>query len=74
MTKKSQHVIPHKNGWAVKSAGSKRASSIHSTQAQAIQTAKQTAKNQNSELFVHGKNGQIRERNTYGSDPFPPKG
>jgi len=32
------------------------------------------AKNQRSEVLIHGKNGRIRERNTYGSDPYPPKG
>jgi hypothetical protein len=25
-------------------------------------------------MLVHGKNGQIRERNTYGTDHCPPKG
>ncbi|MDE0092409.1 MAG: DUF2188 domain-containing protein, partial [Oligoflexia bacterium] len=26
------------------------------------------------ELSIHGRNGRIREKNSYGSDPFPPKG
>ncbi|WP_268245296.1 DUF2188 domain-containing protein [Vulcaniibacterium thermophilum] len=30
--------------------------------------------NQRSELFIQGRDGQIRERNSYGDDPFPPKG
>ena len=30
--------------------------------------------NQESELFIHGKNGRIRERDSYGNDPFPPRG
>ncbi|MCI5039252.1 MAG: DUF2188 domain-containing protein [Donghicola eburneus] len=25
-------------------------------------------------MLIHGENGRIRERNTYGNDPFPPKG
>jgi hypothetical protein len=29
--------------------------------------------NQGSELLIHGQNGQIRERNSYGNDPHPPK-
>ncbi len=74
MTKKNQHVVPRNNGWAVKSAGSERASSIHSTQAEAISQARSNAMKQNSEMLIHGKNGQIRERNSYGSDPYPPKG
>ena len=74
MAKKNQHVVRHDEGWAVKSAGSQRATSVHSTQAKAIEAAKSIAKNQGSEMLVHGRNGQIRERNTYGKDPFPPKG
>ena len=71
---KNQHVVPRDKAWAVKSEGSARASSIHKTQADAIKQAREIAKNQGSELFIHGKNGQIRERDTHGRDPFPPKG
>lgn len=74
MTKKNQHVVPHENGWAVRGAGNSRVTSIHSTQREAITAARQTAINQNSEMLIHGQNGQIREKNTYGKDPHPPKG
>jgi len=74
MSKKNQHVVPHGNNWAVKGAGNSKATSIHSTQADAIKEARDIAQNQKSELLIHGTNGQIRERNTYGNDPFPPKG
>ena len=74
MKGKNQHVVPHDDGWAVKGAGNEKATSVHATQAQAIQEAKQIAQNQQSEMLIHGKNGQIRERNTYGDDPYPPKG
>ena len=74
MSKKNQHVVPHSDGWAVKGAGNSRASSVHSTQREAIEAARDSAKSQGSEMFVHGRDGRIRERNTYGSDPYPPKG
>ena len=74
MSKRNQHVVPHSEGWAVKGAGSQRASSVHETQRGAIAAARQTAINQGSEMLIHGRNGQIRERNTYGKDPFPPEG
>jgi hypothetical protein len=70
----NKHVVPHKNGWAVKSAGASKAGSVHQTQAEAIETARQSAINNKSEMFIHGRNGRIRERNTYGNDPHPPKG
>jgi len=74
MAKKNQHVVPHENGWAVKGAGNTKATSVHPTQKEAISSARETAINQGSEMLIHGENGQIRERNTYGQDPYPPKG
>ncbi len=74
MSKKNQHVVPHDDGWAVKGAGNGRASSVHRTQHEAIAAARATAVRQGSEMLIHGENGRIRERNTYGDDPHPPKG
>jgi hypothetical protein len=74
MTKKGQHVVPASGGWSVKKAGSARATSVHSTQAEAIKAATKIAKNQQTELYVHGQDGRIRERNSFGKDPHPPKG
>lgn len=71
---KNQHVVPNGDGWAVRGAGNNRATSIHQTQQEAIQAAREIAKNQQSELFIHNREGQIRERNSYGNDPHPPKG
>ncbi|MHC5726325.1 MAG: DUF2188 domain-containing protein [Nostoc sp.] len=30
--------------------------------------------NQQSELLIHNREGEIRERNSYGNHPHPPKG
>lgn len=74
MAGKNQHVVPHPRGWAVRGAGNRRATLVHSTQGQAANEARRIAVNQESEMLVHGRNGQIRERSSYGNDPFPPKG
>lgn len=74
MSKKNQHVVPHGDDWAVKGAGNSKATKVVGTQAEAIELAREIAKNQGSEMLIHGRNGQIRERNTYGDDPFPPEG
>lgn len=74
MSKKNQHVVPRGNDWAVQGAGNEKATRIVSTQAEAIKIAKEISINQRSEMFIHRSNGQIRERNTYGKDNFPPKG
>jgi hypothetical protein len=70
---KNQHVVKHPDGWAVKGAGNQKATRVIETQQEAIDIAKQIAENQKSEMLIHGRNGRIRERNSYGNDPFPPK-
>ena len=71
---KNQHVVPKNAGWAVKGEGNQRNTAICKTQKEAIGKARQIARNQGSELFIHGRNGQIRERDSHGKDPYPPEG
>jgi len=70
----NQHIVPHENGWAVKSEGSEKATQVFNTQKEAIERGRGIAINQKSELLIHNREGQIRERNSYGNDPHPPKG
>ena len=74
MSSKNIHVVPHNEGWAVRREGASRVSSIHDTQGDASQAARQTARSQGGETFIHRPNGEIRDRNSYGNDPFPPRG
>ena len=74
MSGKNQHVVQTDNGWGVRGEGNEKLTSRHGTQQQAIDAAREIAINQQSELLIHGREGQIRERNSYGNDPFPPKG
>lgn len=75
MMRKNQHVTPHPSGgWQVKGSGNSKATKRTSTQAEAVKIARSIAINQKSELLIHGENGRIREKNSYGNDPFPPKG
>jgi hypothetical protein len=74
MARKNQHVVPSGSGWAIKSAGCKRATKAFSTQKDAIAAARVIARRQGSELLIHGRDGKIREKNTYGKDPYPPVG
>ncbi|WP_320018931.1 DUF2188 domain-containing protein [Labilibaculum manganireducens] len=71
---KNQHVVPHKNKWAVKGAGNNKATKVTNTQGEAIDIARGISKNQESELVIHRRNGQIREKDSHGKDPFPPRG
>ena len=60
-------------GWKVQRQGAERASSLHPTQAAAIEAGRTLAQNAKSELFVQGRDGAIRARDSYGNDPFPPR-
>jgi hypothetical protein len=73
MAKKNQHVVPFGNGWAVKSAGATKAI-ITTKKSDAISLGKDIAQKNHTELIVHGKDGRITERNSYGKDANPPKG
>lgn len=74
MSKKGQHVVPNGERWSVRRAGASRASGTYTTQQEAIEKARTIARNQGTELYVHGRDGRIRERSSFGNDPFPPKG
>lgn len=74
MSKRNQHVVPHEGGWAVRGAGSQRATAVHDTQAAAVDQARSIARHQGTELLIHGTDGRIRDRDSHGHDPYPPKG
>lgn len=71
---RNQHVVPTTDGWAVRRAGSPKATKVFGTQREAIERGREIARNQRSELLIHGRDGRIREKNTYGRDRNPPKG
>lgn len=74
MNNKSQHVVKTtEGGWAVKKGGSDKASKTFDTQQKAIDYGRQVAKNQGAEFYIHGKDGKIRSKDSYGNDPHPPK-
>jgi len=74
MAKPGQHVVPNGSKWSVRRAGASKASGTYATQAEAIAKARDVAQKQRTELFIHGRDGRIRERNSYGTDLHPPKG
>lgn len=71
--KKDIHVVPHPEGWATKKEGAARAGKVTTTQKEAIDAAREQAKRERSEVVIHRKNGKIRDSDSYGEDPNPPK-
>lgn len=70
---KNQHVVPHDGKWARLGAGNARVSSEHRTQSAAINAAQKVARAEKSEVVIHGRDGRIRDKDSYGPDPHPPE-
>jgi hypothetical protein len=70
---KNQHVVPHDGRWAVRGENNEKVTSIHNTQREAIEVARGISQNQRSEVVIHGLDGRIRDKDSFGNDPFPPK-
>lgn len=69
------HVIPtQRNGWAVEVEDTDGPVSLYPTQEEAIAAGTEKAKRAKAELLIHGHDGQIRERNSFGRDPHDAKG
>jgi hypothetical protein len=71
---RNQHVVAHNGGWAVKAEGAQQPTALFKTQSEAWEKAKAIARKERSEALLHGKNGRIRARNTYGHDPRRSRG
>jgi hypothetical protein len=68
------HVMPGEKGWRVKVEGSDRPRSTHKSRSEAAKAARTIARSNKSELLIHGRNGRVRDRSTYGQDPRRTKG
>ena len=66
---KNQHVVPHDYGWAVRGEGNKKVTSVFDRQSDAIDRGRIIAQNEHSELIIHGEDGKIRDKDSYGNDP-----
>lgn len=73
MTKKDIHVLPHNGGWATRKEGAQRVGHTADTQKEALEQARQQAKREKVEVVVHRPDGRIRDSNSFGNDPNPPK-
>jgi hypothetical protein len=70
---KNIHVVPSGNKWAVKSEGSNQPLSSHLTQKAASEAGRLAAQKNQSELVIHRPDGRIRDKDSFGGDPCPPR-
>ncbi len=66
MAKNTRHVVPSTNGgWSVRKQGAARASKNFDRKDKAIEYGKELARKDSSDVFIHGKNGMIRDHASY---------
>lgn len=71
---KNQHITHNPNGgWNVLGAKNSKPTKIFQTKQEAINYGRIIAINQGSELVIHGMNGKIQDKDSYGNDQCPPK-
>jgi hypothetical protein len=66
--------MPSEKGWRIEVEGTARPRSTHKTQSEAAKAGRDLARKNEAELLIHGRNGKIRDRSTYGRDPRRTKG
>ena len=67
------HTTPNaEGGWDNQKEGQKI--DHYGTKAEAVEAGRKEAKKDEVEHIIHNRDGKISESNSYGSDPFPPKG
>ena len=71
---KNIHVVHDGEQWKVKQENVMRSSGNFGTRREAIDRARQIAQNNGQEVAIHGLDGRIRAKHSYGNDPYPPKG
>lgn len=74
MPRKSQHVVPNNGRWGVRGAGNARLTKRFDTQREAIDYSREIARRQGAELVIHRPDNRIRDSDSHGRDPYPPKG
>ena len=67
-------VEPREKGWAVQTDGTKRASSLHNTKAEAVAAGRAQATRQGAELVIKNKDGRIASKDSHGRDAKSSKG
>ncbi len=74
MTKHTLHLLYGKDGkWRLKHEGAGRAFALFSKKESALKKARALARREKVELVVHDMRDRIIDKDSFGSDPFPPR-
>jgi hypothetical protein len=73
--KPAVETLPHPGGgWGNKVEGNERFSNTAQTKAQAQKVGREMAIQRTTEHIIKNQDGKIGSRNSYGHDPYAPKG
>lgn len=70
---KNQWVSPRGDQWGVHGEGNQKDTKLFDKKSDAVNYAKNIAKNQESELIIQKRDGTIQSKDSYGNDPCPPR-
>lgn len=73
MPNRNVHTVHSANGWTNRYENSNRKLGYYATKAEAQAAGREKAIQNNSEHIIHGLNGRIQNKNSYGKDPCPPR-
>lgn len=74
MATKQTHIVPNPNGgWDSKDTGNSRPSKHFDNKSGAVDWGRDHSRNIGSEFVIHDKNGVIRQKDSHGNDPCPPR-
>jgi Uncharacterized protein conserved in bacteria (DUF2188) len=62
------HVVPAKNGWEVREAGTYEPVSAHASPEDAVIAARQLARESGADVVVHAADGSVRAREEPGQE------
>ena len=68
MTTKNVHVVPRGARWAIRKSGAKRVTRHYDTQREAILAARGIVRVNGGDVFIHGRDGRICERDSFRDD------
>ena len=63
------HILPGRNGWALKRTGAARATRRFRSKQEALEHGRRLCLRNNGSLRIHGLDGRIHEERTYRDDP-----
>lgn len=70
MSNRNVHTVHNEKGWT---ENSNRTLGYYETKAEAQAAGREKAINNGSEHIIHGLDGKIQNKNSYGNDPCPPR-